>query len=560
MEGDQFSLRNTNLGIDGDRFSGEEARNQTVTATLAIANIVKTSFGPVGLDKMIVDGEGEIMITNDGATILKQLDVEHPAAKILVDLATLQDREVGDGTTTVVLLAAELLKKANELVKQKIHPTSIISGFRIACKEACNYITERYGTLTSSLGKDVLLNVAKTSMSSKIIGSESQFFAEMCVSAVTRIKVTNDKGQDFYPIDNINVLKQQGKSIKESIFVEGYALNSTVSDQSMPKIMKNAKIACLDVNLQKVKMSHGIKVVIEDTNELELIRERETTLLKETCELIIKSGANVVLVSKGIDDLALKYFAEAGIMGVRRVDKSDLRKIAKATGATVVTNFTDTENEDGLDKFDSSNLGSAQLVEQKKIADDELIFISGCSTSKTASIVFRGPNSLMLDEMERSMHDAICIVKRTLESKLVVPGGGSVETALNIYLENFAETLGSREQLAVAQFASALLIIPKILSLNAAKDSVDLVSKLRAHHNISQKKEDKQHLKNDGLDLVNGTIRDNLKAGVIEPAMSKIKSLQFATEATISLLKIDDLILLNAQVDPKHSGDDGHGH
>jgi len=410
------------------------------------------------------------------------------------------------------------------------------------------------------LGKDVLLNVAKTSMSSKIIGSESQFFAEMCVAAVTRIKVTNDKGQDFYPIDNINVLKQQGKSIKESMFVEGYALNNTVSDQNMPKIIKNAKIACLDINLQKVKMSHGIKVVIEDTNELELIRERETTLLKETCELIIKSGANVVLVSKGIDELALKYFAEAGIMAVRRVDRSDLRKIAKATGATIVTNFTDIETEEGDNAFDSSNLGSAQVVEQKKIADDELIFISGCSTSKTASIVFRGPNSLMLDEMERSMHDAICIVKRTLESKLVVPGGGSVETALNIYLENFAETLGSREQLAVAQFASALLIIPKILSLNAAKDSVDLVSKLRAHHNLSQKKEEKQYMKNDGLDLVNGTIRDNLKAGVIEPAMSKIKSLQFATEATISLLKIDDLILLNEKVDPKHSGDDGHGH
>lgn len=219
------------------------------------------------------------------------------------------------------------------------------------------------------------------------------------------------------------MLKQQGKSIKESIFVEGYALNCTVADQSMPKFMKNAKIACLDFNLQKVKMGHGVKVVIEDTNELEQIREREISLLKDTCELVIKSGANVVLVTKGIDDIALKYFSEAGIMAVRRVAKSDLRKIARATGATIVSNFTDTENEEGKESFESSNLGSAQLVEQKRIADDELIFISGCSTSKTASIVFRGPNSLMLDEMERSMHDAICIVKRTLESKLVVPGG-----------------------------------------------------------------------------------------------------------------------------------------
>jgi len=263
----------------------------------------------------------------------------------------------------------------------------------------------------------------------------------------------------------------------------------------------------------------------------------------------------VVLVTKGIDNIALKYFAEAGVMAVRRVDKLDLRKIARATGATIIINLADTESEEGVEKFDSSNLGTAQLVEQQKIGDSELILIKGCSTSKTASIVFRGPNSVMLDEMERSMHDAICIVKRTLESKSVVPGGGATETALNIYLENFAETLGSREQLAVAQFANSLLIIPKVLSLNAAKDAVDLVAKLRSHHNAAQTKEESKHFKNFGLDLLNGVVRDNLKAGVLEPAMSKIKCIQFATEATISLLKIDDIILLNEKADPKHPVD-----
>lgn len=444
-----------------------------------------------------------------------------------------------------------------ELVKQKIHPTCIITGYRMACKEACDYISDKYATATSTLGKEVLLNAAKTSMSSKIIGSESNFFAEMCVNAVTRIKSTNQKGEEYYPIDSINVLKQQGKSIKESLFVEGFALNCTVADTEMPKLIKNAKIACLDVNLQKARMAHGIKVVIEDSKELESIRQRESDILKERVEMVLKSGANVVLVTKGIDNIALKYFSEAGVMAVRRVDKQDMRKIARATGASIVINFANTEeNEEGSEKFDASNLGSAQVVEQQRVGDSELIMIKGCATTKTASIVFRGPNSVMLDEMQRAMHDAICIVKRTLESKTVVPGGGAVETALNIYLENFAETLGSREQLAVAQFASALLIIPKVLSLNAAKDAVDLVASLRSHHNAAQTKESSSHLKNYGLDLLNGVVRDNLKAGVLEPSMSKIKCIQFATEATIALLKIDDIILLNEKADPKHADHD----
>ncbi|KAF9600623.1 hypothetical protein IFM89_011206 [Coptis chinensis] len=531
------------IDILGDRQSGQDVRTQNVVACTAISNIVKSSLGPVGLDKMLVDDIGDVTITNDGATILKMLEVEHPAAKVLVELAELQDREVGDGTTSVVIVAAELLK--------------------LAMREACKYVDDNLAVKVEKLGKDSLVNCAKTSMSSKLIADDSNFFANL----------------------GINILKAHGKSAKDSYLLNGYALNTGRAAQGMPLRVSPARIACLDFNLQKTKMQMGVQVLVSDPRELEKIRQREADMTKERIEKLLKAGANVVLTTKGIDDMALKacvadlffnlqffvnyytrglekkgenifpllkiswdlsispeiYFVEAGAIAVRRVRKEDLRHVAKATGATAVSTFADME---GDETFDSSFLGNADEVVEERIADDDVIMIKGTKNSSAVSLILRGANDYMLDEMERSLHDALCIVKRTLESNKVVAGGGAVESALCVYLERLALSFGSREQLAVGEFAESLLVIPKILAVNAAKDATELVSKLRAYHHTAQDSADKRHLSSMGLDLSNGTIRNNLEAGVIEPAMSKVKIIQFATEAAITILRIDDMIKL----------------
>ena len=535
---------NGNLFLPGTRSSGQDVRTENITAIQAVANIVRSSLGPVGLDKMLIDETGEITITNDGATILSLLEVEHPAAQILVELSQLQDQEVGDGTTTVVILAAELLKRANDLVRNKIHPTSIISGYRLAMKEACKYIEDKMATPVDSLGREVLINAAKTSMSSKIVGTDSDYFAQMLVDAMLAVKTINNRGDVKYPVKNVSILKAHGKSSKESKILDGYAVNVARSAQGMPTAVKNCKVAVLDMNLNKQRMQQGVQVLVTNPKELEMIRSRESDVTRDRIMMMINAGANVIFTTKGIDDMALKYFVENNCIACRRVSKDDCRRICKATGAKMVTSFADM---DSGETFEPACLGECEECTEERVSDDQMIMMKGCKNGRASTLLLRGANDYMLDEMERSFHDVLCVIKRVLESGSVVAGGGAVDAALSVYQDSLSTTLGSREQLANAEFAEALLVIPRTLSVNAAKDATDLVAKLCAYHHAAQTRPGKEHLKGYGLDLVNGEVVDNFKLGVIEPALSKLKAIQFATEAAITIIRIDDKITLSEE-------------
>ena len=535
------------LGIQGERETGMDVREGNVMAVQSIANIVKSSLGPQGLDKMLVDETGEVVITNDGATILKLLSIEHPAAKILGDLAQIQDKEVGDGTTSVVILAAELLRRATQLIKNKVHPTTVISGYRIALKEAIKHIKDDLIIQINPNDNELLRKVAETSLSSKLIGPESKFFSDIIVKAITNVK-SGTGATAKYPVKNINIIKTHGKSVTESRLIEGYALESSRGGMGMPLTVTNAKIALLDMNLAKFRLPAGVSVVVQNPDNLEDIRQRELDLTKERCKKIIDAGANVIICSKGIDDFALKYFVEAKCIAVRRCDKSDMKRLASATGAKIMITF---DEENGEEVFNKEFLGEAEEVSEEAINDYNFVFFKKCKKQAAQTILLRGANYLMLDETERSIHDALCAVKRVLESNKLVVGGGCVEVSTSLYLENYARSLGSREQMAINEYAESLNVIPKQLAINAAKDSTDLLTKLRYVHERYQKEkepnEDTKKLKNTGLDLLTGKIRNNYKAGVFEPAISKVKSLKFATEAAITILRIDDLIRIEPE-------------
>lgn len=540
------------LAINGIRTSGQDVRTQNVTAAMSIANIVRSSLGPRGLDKMLVDDIGDVTITNDGATILKRLDVKHAAAKVLVELAGLQDKEVGDGTTSVVIFAAELLKRANELVKQDVHTTSIISGYLLAMKEAIKYIANNMNLSVDALGADSVVNCARTSLSSKILGVQGEFFAQMAAKSMMNVK-TDVRGVFKYPVKAVNIIKVSGGQMSDSLHVNGYCLQQNLSSQGMLKRIVNAKVACLDVDFRKSVLKFGVKMLVDNPEEIEAMRDKEIQMTKDKLDLVIAAGATVILTSKGIDDLYNKMMVDAGVLAIRRVEKKHLKRIARLTGGKVVGSLA---NEEGGQSYDKENLGTCKEVVQESISDQEVVFFKGTTSTSAQTIILRGSNPYMMDEIERSLHDCLCVIKRTLESKRVVPGGGAVEAALSIYLESYAKSLNSREQLAIQEFAQALTIIPKTLALNGAYDAIDLVAKLRGYHQKAQADEKDKRYRWIGLNLDDGTVRDNVKAGVLEPAMSKIKSIKFATEAAVTILRIDDSITMNPKVDPK----DPHDH
>ena len=416
----------------------------------------------------------------------------------------------------------------------------MFQGYRRAVVETVKYIEDVAAADSESLGRDCLVSAAATSISSKIIGAETAFFSNMVVDAMLAVKNVSRSGKVRYPVKAVNVLKAHGKSAGESILVDGYALNCVVSSAAMPRIMRNAVIACLDINFMRVRMRMGIQVLVDDPRQLEDIREKEQAIVRERVQLLVDAGANVILTTQGMDDHALKVMVEAGVMGVRRCKKEDLVRIAKASGGSLVMDMVNVEGEPF---FDPKWLGHAEEVVQERLADDELILVKRPKKVSAASIILRGANYFMLDEMERSIHDALCVVKRVLESKKVVPGGGAVEVGASIHLMELAKSITSREQLSIQAFANALLVIPKTLAVNAAQDATELVARLRAKHSAGFQ-EGTYAGKNFGLDLVDGQVRDCVAAGVLEPAISKLRSIKFATEAATTVLRIDDLIKL----------------
>lgn len=509
---------------------GQSVRDVHEKAIHEIAACISTSFGPLGLDKMCIDHVGEVTVTNDGATILKSINADDPASKMMVDLAKQQDEEVGDGTTSVVLLASSLIEKGNHIIRKGVHPSVLISGYKMAFKESVNFIKTHLQVETSKLSPATLKNIVETSISSKVIKSESEHFSRVIVDAVKAVE--DDKL--VYNVKTINVLKKQGGSMRDSFFVNGFALNCTLASNHMVKKIKNPKIVCLNFSLQKARMHLGVSVVVDNPEVLEEIRVKEMDITREKISRILATGANVVLTSGAIDDMCIKQFLDANAMAIRRVKEVDLKIIASAVGTTLLNSLSDLDGEDII-----GNLGSADSVCVEHIGDAELVFINGMKR-RMASIVLRGANEQLLDEMERSVHDALFALKRTMESRAIVAGGGSVETALSLHLDYFSNTICSKDQVGIQKFSEALLTIPRTLAVNAGLDANEIVAKLLSL--INRNKESFGYKL--GIDVMKGTIQDNVKAGIVEPAISKLKALRSATEAAIAILRIDEIIKL----------------
>ncbi len=504
-----------------ERETGRSAQKKNIEVAKAIADAVRTTLGPKGMDKMLVDSLGDIVITNDGATILKEIDVAHPAGKMMVEVAKSQDTEVGDGTTSAVVLSGELLSMAETLLEQNVHPTVITNGYRLAAEKALEILPE-LGVKVDN--EEILKEIAMTAMTGKNVGDSKEYLADIVVKAVNSI-VEEVNGKKIVDVDNIKVEKKQGGGIRDTELIDGIILDKEKVHPRMPKRVEDAKIALINTGFEVKKTEISAKIQINKPEDIQAFLDQESEEIRKMVEKVKDVGANVVFCQKAIDDLAQHYMAKYGIYAVRRIKKSDMEKLAKATGAKIVTNLEDLSKED---------LGYAKVVEERKIGDDNMTFVTGCKNPKAVSILIRGGTEHVVDEVERALHDALKVVAVALEDGVAVPGGGATEVELAMKLREYAPSVGGREQLAIEKFADALEIIPRTLAENAGMDAIDIMMKLKAEHQKGNK--------HTGVDVLEGKISDMLKKKVIEPLRVKKQAIESATEVATMILRIDDVI------------------
>ena len=506
------------------RRKGKQALLGNIAAARVVADVVKATLGPRGMDKMLVDTIGDINITNDGHEILKEIDIQHPAAKMIVEVAETQDKEVGDGTTTAVILAGELLKNAEEMVEKNIHPTTIVSGYRKAAREALK-ILRKLAVDVDPNDREMMKKATLTSMRGKLIGIARDHFSDIAIDAVKQ--VVEKKGDKlFADKDNIQIIKKTGKSLLDTQLIQGIIIDKEVVDSSMPKRTTKAKIALLDSALEIEKTEIDAEIRIRNPNQMKAFLDEETRMLKEMVEKIVNAKANVLLCQKGIDDMAQHFLAKNGILAVRRIKASDMEKLAKATGGKIVSKIGDLKE---------SDLGAAELVEERKIGDDKLVFVEGCKNPKAVSILIRGGLERLVDEADRSLNDALCVVADIFKQSKIVAGGGAIEEEVSKGLREYAATIGGREQLAIEAFANSMEIIPATLAENAGLDTIDVLVALKSAHE-----------KSDGLwmgvNAFKGAVTDMMKEGVLEPLSVKEQAINSAVEAASMILRIDDVI------------------
>ncbi|MCZ7356083.1 MAG: thermosome subunit beta [Candidatus Methanoperedens sp.] len=505
------------------RTKGREAQNNNIMAAKAVAAAVRTTLGPKGMDKMLVDSLGDIVITNDGATILKEMDIEHPAAKMIVEVAKTQDDEVGDGTTTAAVLAGEFLKNAEELLEQNVHPTVIANGYRLASIKA-KEILQTLAVKVSAERKDLLYKIAATAITGKGAEAHKDVFANLTVSAVLSV-VNTENGKRTVDVDDIKVEKKVGGSIEASELIKGMVIDKERVHTNMPKKITKAKILLLNEALEIKKTEVDAEIQIKSPDQLQLFLDQEEQMIHDMVTKVIDCGANVVFVQKGIDDIAQHYLAKAGIYAARRVKKSDMEKLARATGAKILTS---------LKEIDPADLGKAGVVEEKKIGDEAMTFVTECHNPRSVSIILHGGTEHVVDEAERALHDALRVVGVAIEDEKLVAGGGSPEIELALRLREYAATLSGREQLAVTKFAEALEVIPRSLAENAGLDPINMIAEMRSEHEKGNKTA--------GLNVFTGKVVDMMKEGVVEPLRVKTQAIDSATEAATMILRIDDVL------------------
>lgn len=515
------------------RDKGKDAQFNNISAATAIANAVKSSLGPRGMDKMLVDSVGDVVITNDGVTILKEMDVQHPAAKMLVEVAKTQDAEVGDGTTTSVILAGELLKKATDLIDANVHPTIITAGYRLA-NEKAQEVLKNISKKVSIDDTDLLKLIAQTAMISKQVNNSKEYFSDMVVDAVKTVVDKDKDGKYTVDLKNIQTVKKAGAKMEESYIVKGLIIDKEPVQPNMPKVVEGAKIALIDAPFEVKKTEIDAKIQITDPNQLSQFIAEEEKMLKDMVMKVKASGANVVFCQKGIDDLAQHFFAKEGIYACRRVKKSDMERLGRSTGANIINKIAE---------IDESDLGYADTVELKKIEDEEMTFIMGVKDPKTVSVLVRGGTNHVADEVERSLVDAWSVVKVAIEDGMMVTGGGSTAMEIAMQLRDYAATVGGREQIAIEAFASAMESIPSTLAENAGLDPINIVIEMRKQH-----KEGKVYA---GLNPYTGKVEDMMALNVIEPYRIGKQAINSATDAAVMILRIDDVIAAKASPMPQ---------